>query len=60
MPKKPSLLLITIEDEQLLEGMLEQVNKTTIQAMTAIDEALEFFENSNKRIDAMKSSCKFN
>ena len=60
MPKKPSLLLITIEDEQFLEGMLEQVNKTTIQAMTAIDEALEFVENSNKRIDAMKSSCKFN
>ena len=60
MPKKPSLLLITIEDEQFLEGMLEQANKTTIQAMTAIDEALEFVENSNKRIDAMKSSCKFN
>ena len=60
MPKKPSLLLITIEDEQFLEGMLEQVNKTTIQAMSAIDEALEFVENSNKRIDAMKSSCKFN
>ena len=60
MPKKLSLLLITIEDEQFLVGMLEQVNKTTIQAMTAIDEALEFVENSNKRIDAMKSSCKFN
>ena len=60
MPKKPSLLLITIEDEQFLEGMLEQVNKTTIQAMIAIDEALEFVENSYKRIDSMKSSCKFN
>lgn len=60
MPKKPSLPLITIEDELFLEGMLEQVNKTTIQAMTAIDEALEFVENSNKRIDAMKSSCKSN
>ena len=49
---------ITIEDEHYLEEMLEQVNKTTSKAMAAIDEALEFIEDSNKRIDAMETSCK--
>lgn len=38
------------EDEKLLEGMIDQVNKTTTQASAAIDDALAFVEASNKRI----------
>ncbi|MDR3220866.1 MAG: hypothetical protein LBU46_02500 [Candidatus Accumulibacter sp.] len=42
------------EDEKLLEGMIEQMNKTTAQANAAIDEALAFVEASNERIAAME------
>lgn len=43
------------EDEQLLEGMIDQMLKTTAQASAAIDDALAFVEASNKRISAMES-----
>ena len=43
------------EDEQLLEGMIVQMLKTTAQASAAIDDALAFVEASNKRISAMES-----
>lgn len=42
------------EEDKLLEGMIDQMNKTTKQANAAIDEALEFVEASNKRIAAME------
>lgn len=42
------------EDEKMLEGMIEQMNKTTAQASAAIDDALAFVEASNKRIAAME------
>jgi hypothetical protein len=42
------------DDEKLLEGMIEQMNKTTAQASIAIDDALAFVEASNKRIAAME------
>lgn len=42
------------EDEKVLEGMLDQMNKTTAQASAAIDKALAFVESSNKRIAAME------
>jgi hypothetical protein len=42
------------EDERLLEGMIDQMNKTTAQASAAIDDALAFVEASNKRIEAME------
>lgn len=38
------------EDDQLLEGMIDQMNKTTAQAGAAIDNALAFVAASNKRI----------
>jgi len=38
------------EDEMVLDGMIEQMNKTTAQANAAIDKALAFVEASNKRI----------
>jgi hypothetical protein len=38
------------DDDQLMEGMIDQVLKTTARASTAIDEALAFIEASNKRI----------
>lgn len=42
------------DDDRILEGMIDQVNKTTAQASTAIDEALTFVEASNERIAAME------
>lgn len=42
------------EDEQVLEGMIDQMNKTTAQASKAIDAALTFVKASNKRITAME------
>jgi hypothetical protein len=42
------------EDERILEGMIDQMNKTTAQASAAIDKALAFVEASNKRIAAME------
>lgn len=42
------------EDEKMLEGMIDQVSKTTAQASAAIDHALAFVEASNKRIAVME------
>ena len=42
------------EDDRALEGMIDQMNKTTAQASAAIDKALAFVEASNKRIAAME------
>ena len=42
------------EDDQMLEGMIEQMKKTTVQANIAIDKALDYVDASNKRIDSME------
>lgn len=42
------------EEDMVLDGMIDQMNKTTAQASTAIDVALKFVETSNKRIAAME------
>lgn len=42
------------EEDRMLEGMIDQMNKTTAQANAAIDAALAFVEASNKRIAAME------
>ena len=42
------------EDDQILEGMIAQMNKTTAQANDAIDKALRLVAASNKRIAAME------
>jgi hypothetical protein len=42
------------EEDRMLDGMIDQMNKTTAQANAAIDEALAFVEASNKRIAAME------
>lgn len=42
------------EQEKVLDGMIDQMNKTTVQASAAIDKALAFVDASNKRIDAME------
>ncbi len=43
------------EDEKMLEGMIEQMVKTTAQASDAIEDALAFVEASNERIAAMEN-----
>jgi hypothetical protein len=40
-------------DDKVLEGMINQMNKTSAQASAAIDGALAFVEASNKRIARM-------
>lgn len=39
----------------MLEGMIDQMARTTAQAIAAIDHALDFIEASNRRIAAMES-----
>ncbi len=43
------------EDEKMLEGMIDQMLKTTAEASAAVDDALSFVDASNKRIAAMES-----
>lgn len=42
------------DDDQILKGMIGQMNKTTAQANAAIDKALAYVDASNKRIEAME------
>ena len=42
------------EDEKILQGMVDQMHKTTLQASAAIDQALAFVDASNKRIAVME------
>lgn len=42
------------DDDQILEGMIDQMSKTTTQANAAIDKALAYVEASNRRIVAME------
>lgn len=42
------------EDDRMLEGMINQMNKTSAQANLAIDKALVYVESSNKRIAALE------
>lgn len=46
------------EEDQLLEGMIDQMLKTTEQAGLAIDDAISFVEASNKRIAAMEEKSR--
>ena len=43
------------EENKILEGMINQMIKSTSQANAAIDNALAFVEDSNKRIAAMEA-----
>jgi hypothetical protein len=43
------------DNERLLEGLIDQVTKTTAEASRAIDDALAFVEASNRRIAAMEA-----
>ena len=46
------------EDDQMLEGMIGQMAKTTAQASAAIDDALRYVDASNKRIKALEAKKK--
>ncbi len=46
------------EDDKALEAMIDQMLKATEQAERAIEDALKFVAESNKRITAMESNRK--
>ena len=48
----------TPEDQEILEGMIDQMTKTAAQASAAVDDALAFIEASNKRIAAIEARRK--
>jgi hypothetical protein len=48
----------TSEDEAALEAIIEQMLKATENAETAIDDAIAFIAESNKRIDKMEAQHK--
>ena len=43
------------DDDKVLEGMIEQMLKTTAQANQTIDDALAFVDASNQRIVALEA-----
>ena len=45
-------------DDQVLEGMIEQMLKSTVQASAAIDDALTFVAASNRRIAKLEAQGK--
>jgi hypothetical protein len=45
------------EDDKVLEGMINQMNKTTLQANAAIDKTLMFVDASNKRIAKLEQKA---
>lgn len=45
------------EDDRMLEGMIDQMNKTSAQANSAIDKALVYVASSNKRIAALEKKA---
>ncbi|SRR6266513_474530 len=46
------------DDEKLLLGMIDQMNKSTERAGKAIDDLLAYVELSNRRIEAMERQAK--
>ena len=46
------------DDDKALEAMIDEMNKATQNAETAIDDALAFVAASNKRIEAMEAKAK--
>lgn len=46
------------EDEKMLEGMIDQMVKTTARAAAAIDDALTYVKASNERIAEMEAKRK--
>jgi hypothetical protein len=46
------------EDDKALEAMIEQMLKATVRANHAIEDALKFVAESNKRIAEMESNGK--
>ena len=46
------------DDDEILEGMIDQMLKTTAQTSAAIDEALAFVAASNKRIAKLEAQSK--
>jgi len=46
------------DDDQILDGMIGQMVKTTARANAAIDDALSFVAASNKRIKALEAKKK--
>ncbi len=42
------------DDDKVLEGMIDQMNKTTAQASASIEDTLAFVEASNQRIARME------
>ena len=47
-----------MEDDKILEGMVDQMTRTTAAASAAIDDAIAFVEASNRRIKALESKRK--
>ncbi|MES2759196.1 MAG: ribbon-helix-helix protein, CopG family [Pseudomonadota bacterium] len=44
------------EETEMLLGMIDQMLKTTARTSDAIDDALEFIEASNKRMEALEAN----
>jgi hypothetical protein len=52
--RRAALSYCPSEDERVLEGMTDQINKSTLRTCSAIDKVLQFVKVSNLRIAAME------
>ncbi|MGV3581257.1 MAG: plasmid mobilization protein [Methylophilus sp.] len=52
--RKCALSQKTSLDEELLEGLINLMNRSTTSACNAIDDALAYVEESNRRIEKME------
>jgi hypothetical protein len=44
---------VSREDEELLEGLIRQLNKSTAKTIATVDQAIAVIDASHRRIDAM-------
>jgi hypothetical protein len=44
---------VSREDEELLDGMFRQLEKSTARTIAAVDRAITIIDASNRRVDAM-------
>ena len=52
--RRSAVAFIPAQNTEILDGMIDQMNRTTQQAGAAIDDAIAFVESSNRRIAAME------
>lgn len=54
--RRADIVYCTAQEDEVLEKMLDLLNRSTARASAALDEALAFVEASNRRIEKMREA----